>query len=160
MAGTVLMPMLVCRMTLARTSHIGSSGDRFARYSHSYFVNLWRYICCLNLMSQPASLSAQATLYNRASGWVSFQCMFGSDTCTVPIVLRRLQQGKSSSYRRDEVQVNLRRSNRGSLHLEREMLPRYAGVLALWRIFSVNAGCPSTVLAMQKLKFPIAQSLW
>ena len=98
-AGNALLPMLVCRMILACTFHVGRSGDKFARYSTSYFANLWRSICCLNLMSQPASLWAQTTLYRAASGWVRIPRMFSCDN--VP-ELHRASSALQNAVRKEQ----------------------------------------------------------
>lgn len=75
MAGTSPLPLLACKLVLNHNPHIGSAGDKFARYSHSYFANLWRSTSCLNLLSQPASLWAQTPPYNSALARVSLYCM-------------------------------------------------------------------------------------
>ena len=46
MAGTALLPMLVCRMVLMCTS-VGSPGDIPAHYTKSHIVSLRRPVCCL-----------------------------------------------------------------------------------------------------------------
>ena len=68
--GTAVVPMLACRLILSRYPDLGKAGEKFARYSHSYFANLWRSICCLNLLNQPASLWAQTTFYTSAAAQV------------------------------------------------------------------------------------------